>query len=169
GLEKPPQSMTDLSYADPKDRFVLVHGREWQLVGQTEEHTVLRLMERGDFVAQVTITPWDKAEKGKHLTPEQFKEAMAKTPGWEVEKEVQAGEVPADGGKWAYRLSALGKLDDVPVMQNFYLIAGPNGDQVVLVFTMAPKQADRLGSRDLALAGSIEFAPAGGGEKPKQP
>jgi len=91
------------------------------------------------------------------MEPEKFREMMAKTPGWEMDNEVQIGEVPAEGGRWIYRVSATGSLDGSNVLQNFYLIAGPNGEQVVIVFTMTPKQADRLGSRDLSLAGSIDF------------
>jgi hypothetical protein len=82
---------------------------------------------------------------------------MAETPGWELEKELQAGEVPGERDRWIYRVSAIGQMDGVQVLQNFYLVAGPAGQQVVLVFTMTPKQAEKLGSRDLSLAGSIEF------------
>jgi hypothetical protein len=114
-------------------------------------------MERGDFVAQATLSPWTKAEKGKHLSGEEFQEAMDATPGWQPEKVLQTGEVPAEGGRWMYRISALGKLDGSEVMQNFYLIASPEGEQLVIAFTMTPKQAERLGTRDLALAGSIEL------------
>ena len=153
----PPQTLTNLVYRDPKNRYDLIHGREWQGVGRTEEHHVLRLMERGDFVAQVTITVWKPAEKGKHLSPEEFAQAMADTPGWEPTKELQSGEVPAEDGKWIYRISTLGKMDGTEVMQNFYLVAGPDGQQIVLAFTLTPKQADRLGTRDLSLAGSLEF------------
>ena len=128
--------------------FELVHGREWQPVGRTDDHFVLRLMERGDFVAQVTITPWTKAEPGKHMAPEAFAEEMGHTPGWNMDRELQASDVRADEGRWIYRISALGTLDGAHVMKNFYLVAGPGGEQVVLVFTMTPKQADRLGSRE---------------------
>jgi len=157
GNAEPPAHVMHVRLTDPKGRFDLTHGREWTLVGQSPEHVVLRLMERGDFVAQATVTPWEPAEKGKHLSPARFHELMDRTPGWEVEKELQAGEVPAEGGRWIYRISALGQLDGSNVMQNFYLIAGPDGEQVVVVFTMTPKQAERLGSRDLSLAGSIDF------------
>jgi hypothetical protein len=157
GNKEPEPHRTQVLYVDPKSRFDLAHSREWTLVGQTEEHVILRLLERGDFVAQVTITPWEPAEKGKHMDPEKFRETMAGTPGWDMEKELQIGEVPCEGGRWMYRVSAQGRLDGAAVIQNFYLIASPNGDQVVLVFTMTPKQADRLGSRDLSLAGSVDF------------
>jgi hypothetical protein len=149
---EPPLPLTQLEYHDAKGRFDLLYAREWQTVSQSDEHIVMRLLERGDFVAQVTVTPWTAAEKGKHLTPEEFRQAMAETPGWEPEDELQAGEVPAEGGRWVYRISALGELDGTKVMQNFYLVAGSAGQQVVLAFTMAPKQADRLGSRDLSMA-----------------
>jgi hypothetical protein len=50
----------------------------------------------------------------------------------------------------------LGQLDGVPVMQNFYLVPGPDGEQVVVAFTLSPKQADKLGARDISLVTSME-------------
>ena len=82
---------------------------------------------------------------------------MAKVPGWEPADVLQVGEVPADGGRWIYRISALGQLDGVKVMQNFYLVAGSGGEQVVLAFTMSQAQAEKLAARDLSMAGSIDF------------
>jgi hypothetical protein len=154
---EPPARMTHLEYHDPKSRFDLGYGREWQAVAQTQDHLTLRLMERGDFVAQATVTPWTPSEKGKHLSGDEFKDAMAKTPGWEPDLELQAGEVPSDDGRWVYRISAQGKMDDETVVQNFYLIASPNGQQVVVAFTMKPTQVEKLGTRDLSLAGSLVF------------
>jgi hypothetical protein len=152
----PPGRLLNLEYRDAKDRFVLLHAREWQLVGDTGDHVVLRLLDRGDFVAQVTVTPWTKAKKGEHLSAEDFKTAMHNTSGWRPEKLLQEGEVPSGDKRWIYRLSVLGVLDGVNVLQNFYLVASPEGDQVVLAFTLTPKQADKLGSRDLSLAASVE-------------
>jgi hypothetical protein len=55
-------------------------------------------------------------------------------------------------------------------MQNFYLIAGPEGQQIVLAFTMPPKQADRLGTRDLSIAANINLPDSHQRtEKPKEP
>jgi hypothetical protein len=152
-----PAPLTQFVFREPRGRFELVHGREWQLVGRTDDQFVLRLMERGDFVAQVTITWWTKAEAGKHLTPEEFRQAMDGTPGWQPEEEIQTGEVPAAGGNWCYRLSLGGKLDGLKVTQNFFLLASPSGEQVVLAFTMTPGQVARLGSRDRVLVDGLSF------------
>jgi hypothetical protein len=158
GFDVPPP-LLQLEYRDPKGRFELALGRDWQTVGQTDEHLVMRLMEQGDFVAQVTITPWKTNPEGKHLSADEFREAMARTPGWEMEQELQVGEVPLPKGddRWVYRISALGKMDGLDVMQNFYLVAGPGGKQVVLLFTLTPKKAQKLAERDLSMACSIDF------------
>jgi hypothetical protein len=157
----PPGPMVQLEHRDADGRFEMLYAREWQLVGQTKERTVLRLMDRGDFLAQATVTPWTEADKGKHMSAEDFKKAMNATPDWEPERELQSGEVPSDReGRWTYRFSVIGKMDGVEVLQNFYLIAGPGGEQVVVVFTMTPKQADKFGVRDLALVGAIEVPAA---------
>lgn len=155
---KVPEALQVIEYRHPKRKFELNYSRDWQVVGEPDGRLILRLMDRGDFVAQATITPWTPAAKGKHLSPDEFRTAMAEAPGWEPEKELQAGEVPGGGeGRWVYRVSMLGKADGVAVLQNFFLLAGPNGDQVVVAVTLTPKKAEQLGGRDLSLAGSVEL------------
>ena len=151
----PPGPMTNLEYRDPKGRYALIHTRDWFLTAASAEHAILRLMDK-EWIAQVTVTPWTRAKKGEHLSAEQFKTAMHETTGWRPDRELQAGEVGSQGGKWIYRLSVLGQLNGVNVLQNFYLVAAPGGEQVVLAFTLSPKMADKLGARDLSLATSIE-------------
>src|SRR5262249_35026007 len=126
----------------------------------TNDHAILRLLDRGDLIAQATITPWTPAKAGEHLSAEAFDKAMAETPGWEPEQVLQSGEVPSEAGRWVYRISATGLLDGNKVMQNFYLIAGPGGEQIVVAFTLSAAKAERLGTRDLSLVGSLELLPS---------
>ena len=157
GVE-PPAAMTLLSYHhEGKTPYDLTYAREWQWVGQTKDHVVFRVMDRGDFVAQATITPWESAGAGKHMSVEAFREAMAKTPGWEQGDVAQDGEIPTDAGPWLYRISAAGVMDGLKVVQNFYLVASPTGEQIVLAFTMTPAQVEKLGTRDLAFVQGLEF------------
>jgi hypothetical protein len=155
--DAPPALLTQLECRDAKGRFSFLYNRDWVITSQTDAHVVLRLMDNGDFVAQATITPWTPAEKGKHLTPDAFRDAMNDTPGWLPDKELQAAEAPSPDDRWIYRISALGKMDDVDVLQNFYLMAAPSGEQIMTAVTLTPKEADKLGARDLALVSGIEF------------
>jgi hypothetical protein len=157
---EPPAPMMQLDYRDPQGRYSLLYPRCWHITAQMKDQLVLRCMDRGDFVAQAVLTPWKKADKGKHMTAEEFKQAMNEMPGWQMEKELQVGEVPADNGRWVYRYSASGQMDGVAAVQNCYLLATPEGEQMIVVFTMTPKQVDKLGARDLSLIGSLEIPAA---------
>jgi len=153
----PPVAMTFVEYRDAKDRYLLLHSRDWQLTAVTPDHAVWRLVERGEFIAQATVTPWTKAGKGKAEDAEAFKKAMNNTSGWRPEREIQAGKVETTGGKSIYRLSVLGQLEGVEVLQNFFLISNDQGEQVVLTVTTSPKNAEKLGAKDVSLAGSLEI------------
>ena len=82
---------------------------------------------------------------------------MAEAPGWTLEDVLDDGEVPTENGRWLYRVVARGTMDDVKVVQNFFLLAAPSGEQVVITFTMKPGQAAKIGSKDMTLVGSIGF------------
>jgi hypothetical protein len=146
-----PAPLLQLSYHDLKGRFDLVYPRPWQTVSLADDHLVLRLMDQSEFVAQATVTPWTRAEPGKHLDPEEFAEAMADTPGWDPEDVIQEGEVPLENNYWGYRISAAGTMDGLKVLQNFHVVTSPSGAQVVVVFTMTQAQAEKLGARDMEL------------------
>jgi hypothetical protein len=155
--DDPPATMKHLLHRDPKGRYRLLHAREWHVVGQTDYHLIMRYLDRGDFVAQATITPWQSAGAGKHLSPEEFEKLTQGGANWRVEQVTDRTEVPTDPDRWAYRISARGELDGSPVVQNFYIVANANGDQIILTFTMRPAAASRIGTRDLELVNAIDF------------
>jgi hypothetical protein len=157
----PPEKMTSLVYHDPRERFEMAYARDWRLVAHTDEFVVMRLMDRGDFIAQVTITPLKAADPGKSLSEEEFKELVNATPGWEPEAEAKVEEIttPASkGGDYLLkRLAAQGKLDGLKTTQFCYLLSSPRGEQLVVAFTTTPAQATALEDRDLALVRGITF------------
>jgi hypothetical protein len=157
--ETPDENMTALWHRDSKGRFDLSFARDWQVVARTDEYLVLRLLDRGDFVAQATLTWWKQALPGQHLSPEDFKDAMAQAPGW-VQEKADGKEVEAPKDHWLYRIEALGQLNGLKTQSYFYLLAGPQGQQLVLTFTLTPSQATKLGARDLALVRGVAFPDA---------
>jgi hypothetical protein len=157
GEELLPESSLQLLHRDRRDRFLLIHDREWHLAAETDSHLILRLMDRGDWVAQATITPWKKAAPKEHLSADEFKELIDETPGWDPEEVRDDGELRSEKGNWVYRVSALGNLDGLKVLQSFYLVAGPEGDQAIVMVTLRPALAEKLGTRDLKLVDGISF------------
>ena len=154
----PPASITALHHIDPKGRYKLIYPRSWHITGQSDAHLILRLLEGGNGIAQATITPWVKAEAGKHASKDEFKKSLAEVAGWVPTKIVEEAEVPLDGGRWLYRVAVEGKAGESAVLQTFHLLAGPKGDQVAVTFSMARDQAERVGQRDLELVKAIELS-----------
>lgn len=152
-----PAAMTAVRHADPKGRYTLVHAREWHVTGQTDAHLVVRLLDRGGFVAQATLSAWRPAEPGKHMAAADFKKAVAEAPGWIQSKVLADGEVAVTGGRWLYRLTAEGKMDELPVVQTFYLLAGAGGEQMGVTVAVTPEQVRAVAGRDLDLVKAIEF------------
>jgi hypothetical protein len=146
-----------LSFGDAKGRWELLHDRSWHVVAQTEQHAVLRLLDRGELIAQMNVIPWEKAQPGKHMAPEDLRKHIEGSPDFIVDQTLQADEVPDDEKRWIYRVSVVGRSDEVQVLQNYYAVAGPGGNQVVLIFTTEVPLAERLAERDLSIVGSVRF------------
>lgn len=157
---KVPELLTMLRYGDPSGRYNFVHHREWRMVGRTKDHLVLRLLDKGEFAAQATITAWKKADPGQHSSPEEFKRLLGQLPGWEPEQILADGALPTDGGRWLYRVVARGKQDGIAVVQSFYLLAGPQGNQVAFTVLARAEKAPKIGERDLMIVNAIEFPAA---------
>jgi hypothetical protein len=146
---QPRSELTNLEFKDVSGRFELQCSRQWYLVGKSSEHTVFRLMERGELVAQLTVAPWRPAVDGKHLTPDEVKSIVANSPGWNQDTLIKAEEVKLNSNQWAYLVAGEGDLSSGRAVQYFYFVAGPDGNQAMLTFTMTPAQSQKLGSRDL--------------------
>jgi hypothetical protein len=152
-----PAAMKLLRHADPQGRYSLVYPRDWHITGQTDQHLILRLLDRGEFIAQATVVPWKKVDPGKHTPADEFKKAASATPGWSAGRVLEDAETTSPDGRWLYRILAEGKMDDLPVVQSFSIVAGPRGDQAALTVAMKPEKAKAVGARDRELLNAITF------------
>lgn len=152
--DKIPVELTRLRHTTAKYSFT--YPREWVTLGNTPDHFVLRLITGGEPAAQATVSVWKKAGAGEHSTATDFKEMIARVPGWEASEALSDGEVKAEG-KWVYRWSGKGKQDGNPVVQTFYLIAAPTGEQLTLMLLCAPDKVGKLADREKELIDGITF------------
>jgi len=155
--DEPQELLKLLQHRDPGGKYAFLYGRDWHIVGETQNHLVMRLLDRGDFITQATVAKWKSADAGKHTDADEFKRVVAEAPGWLLDEIIEAGEVPTDEGRWMYRITAKGELDGAKVVQCFYLLAGASGDQVAVTFVMKSANATKIGTRDVALVNAIEF------------
>lgn len=158
--ETPAVNLTNLAHQDAKKRFTLSHARNWHVVSPEDSpQLVMRYVERGEFLGQVTITTWKKVDPKNAMTLADFAALTEKTPGWAVDKEIERKTLDntPKGQHAVHRVVASGELDGVRTVQYFYLIVGSGGDQLIATFSVVPTQVQRLGSRDLELVREVGF------------
>ncbi len=101
-----PALMLQMEYEHPKKVYGLLYPRYWHIVcagGGTPRHASDGV--RGDFVAQVTVAVWEKQPAGKHLSPEQFTEAIGRQEGWVPAKTLDTRELAGERGGWMCRVA----------------------------------------------------------------
>lgn len=153
-----PAHLGGVEYVDPQRRFTLVHPRDWRLTGATPQQATFRLLVRGEFITQATITPFEKVPAGQRTETAKFKTDALASPGWNAESIIDEGDVKLAGSpRQAFRVTATGETEGIKVVQTFVLITGPNGDQAVITFQSRQQSLTKLGTRDMTFAEGLDF------------
>ncbi len=167
-----PSELTNIIHQDAKKRFTLSYPRDWHVVSDSAQ-LVMRLIDRGDLISQVTVSPWKKADLTSVMKLDAFAELMAKTPSWQEDKEIERRVVNMKGLHTVYRVASSGLLstgsaEGARTVQYFYLIVGNRGEQMIVTFSMTPQQVQRFGDRDLELVRDLVFPEARDNDAPQK-
>ncbi len=154
-----------LVYQSPSGKFELLHDRDWHIYWDDTRLAVLKRLKDGALTAQCNLAAGPNAGKGRHQDPGQFRDDVKKALGARFRGILAEGEVEgADAGNYRYRVAAQGQDGEVGILWYYYLLAGPDGDQVVATFTLGIPEQKRFGDQDLRLIGSFEWK-----ERPARP
>jgi len=156
-----------LSPDPPPDRLLLQQtffgdvvcqfDRRWHVFHASPQVAVLRLVENGTFLSQCNLSPIPSAPPGRHVPKARFVEDIQRSLGERFQTLVKDGEVPADDGRFIYRVVVHGKDGGLNMQWNYYLVAAPNGRQVSLVFAVERENLERFGDRDLQFVRRLRF------------
>ncbi len=147
-----------LLFIAPDGKYSLVHDRDWHLFWDDSRQVVLKRLDRGELVAQCNISDGPNAGKGRHQDVGQFRDDLRKALGDRFVRVVGEGEVAgAPAGGFRHKVSIQGRQGDAGVLWHYYLIAGPEGDQLIATFTLGLAQQAQFADQDLRLIGSLEW------------
>jgi hypothetical protein len=151
------QSLIELT--SEKGGFQLAHDRRWGVMVERHDATMLRLVDRGDLIAQCNISPLPAFTKGEVLTLEGFqndvKQALGKNFGEVVEAAQEAGE----GEIVIQRITVSGTAGELPIQWTYYHVFDDNGHRASLVFTIEGKLVERFAQIDRELISGYRFLP----------
>lgn len=148
---------TLIELASEAGGFTLLHDRRWSVMLERPDLTVLRLVDRGDLIAQCNITPRAPLAKDEQLTLEGFQEDVKRVLGNNFEEITQAGEENATSGLRVLRVVVAGKAGELPIQWTYYHLSDDYGHRAAFVFTLESSLLDRFGHIDRELIANFRF------------
>jgi hypothetical protein len=146
-----------LKFEAAKSGFRVLHDRRWRAMVDNGEVSILRLVDRGDLIAQCNISPLPDMTPGKYLALEEFKaeieEALAKNFGQIIE----AAQTKNENGLRVLKIVASGTSSELPIQWIYYHVSNEQGRRAAYVFTLEARLLERFGAADDLLTSTFEF------------
>jgi hypothetical protein len=145
----------------PGGKATLLHDRSWHTFWENPRLTVLKRLHDGQVIAQCNLMLGPPAGKGRHQDPSQFRDDIRRALKRRFVQFLGAGEVDGDpAGGFRYKVGVQGREGNLGIVWYYFLVAGPEGDQLLATFTLAEDQAKLFGEHDVAVIGSLKWLPA---------
>ena len=92
------------------------------------------------MVAQCNLSVGPAAGPGRHQDPTQFRDDIRRALKGRFVQFLGVGEVDGDpAGGFRFKVGVQGREGDLGVVWYYYLVASPDGDQLVAIFTLADR------------------------------
>lgn len=146
-----------LKLESPKAGFRVLYDKRWRVMVDRSDVAILRLVERGDLIAQCNISPLPESAPGKHLSLEEFKGEIEEALGKNFGQIVEAKQSKTESGLHVLRIVASGVSSELPIQWIYYHVSSDGGRRAAYVFTMEARLAERFGAADEILGSTFEF------------
>lgn len=137
--------------------FHLVYDRRWHITRNETTLVVLRLIDRGELIAQCNISPLPKLDQGKTVTIEQFQSEVRQSLGKRFDHFDTVAEGKGAGGLRILKVVVSGFASEIPIQWRYYLAIDPDGRRIAIAYTMESDLIERFADADLAMTESLEF------------
>ncbi|QGJ70117.1 Hypothetical protein PBC10988_18060 [Planctomycetales bacterium 10988] len=154
----PHPAVTMLVYEQPGQYFFF-HPRDWYLLENDSQNVVLRLVRRGDLMAQCNIRAAKVGEDAPEPTMKNFQKQVQQVLGDQFEKFIDAGQVPHEVDYNILRLEVAGTASNLPIRWIYYLV-NVNERQAVFTFTTEEALVESLKSIDYEIVSSFRYLEA---------
>ncbi len=145
------------------------HGRDWHILDERPNILVLRLVQRGELVAQANISPLPPAAEEKRLDLDAFQKEVEKALGENFGEVIAASESRNPAGQRVFRVVVQGEVNSLSIQWNYYLVSDDEGHQLSLVFTFERNLAKRFQHADKVIVDSLRIEPDQTKEADKSP
>lgn len=135
-------------------RFVL--DRRWDVMLDRHDVTILRLVDRGDLIAQCNISRLPSLPMNQQLSLEGFQADVKRTLGKNFGSIKEAAE-GANRDLRILRVIVEGVASELPIRWSYYHVSNEAGDRASLVFTMEGSLAEKYATIEDDLLAGFHF------------
>lgn len=137
--------------------FGLLHARDWQMMVDRHDVTILRMIQQGELIAQCNISSLPDLAVGKRVQLTEFQADIEKALGKNFGQFVEASQQKNERGHRVLRAVVSGMASELPIQWIYYHISDDTGRQTAIVFAMDVKIIEKFAAADESIVGTFEF------------
>ena len=142
-------AVSQLRYEDGKGAWKFQHPRSWYMLPDEPNKTMLRMLDKGELVAQCNIVSMPKIDPKYPTQLKKFAADLAKGLEKNSVNMVSAEESVNFAGYSELRVILDGKVDGgIPLRWVYYLLTDKEGYQTVIVFVVEAEHLQQFGDSD---------------------
>jgi hypothetical protein len=149
--------MLRLGYVSTSGEFQFWHDRRWYLTSDDAKLTVMRLLDRGELVAQCNVSLLHGGKKAP-VTLAEFQHDVQTSLGKNFGQFTSASQSASAAGYTVLRVVARGAVAQVPIEWIYYLVEDPQGKRVTLAFTYEQSLTERFAQADREVVSQLRMA-----------
>ena len=142
---------------DPYDRYDVVYENNWKIIEEGSEYLMMRFVDQGALVGQVTLTPLPL--QSKVLTLSDFENDIEQTLGEQFGHLVSASTFSRDDGTTIMRVASVGESEDLPFHWIHYHLRSIEGRRLSLAFVVESRHLARFSEADRQYIEGVDLAP----------
>jgi hypothetical protein len=155
-LDATPET-TLLTHTPANGEFSLSYDRRWHLITDERNVSVLRLIDRGELVGQVNVSPLPAKKPGDALTLTELQGDIQRNLGKAFGQFVKAGQSTDAQNRRVLRVEAIGKTGDLDVRWVYYYVADEQGRNAALAFTLEESLVEKFGKADEPIVAGLKL------------
>ena len=150
---------TLLTFDTAKSYFRMLLDRRWRVLTDRHDITILRLIDRGDLIAQCNLASLPELPAGRQLSLEELQDDIKQSLEKNAPQFVEATQAIDDDGLRVLRVVVVGQVAELPIQWAYYHLSNNAGRRASFVFTLESSLIERFAEIDRALTGTFQFLP----------
>ncbi|WP_425615128.1 hypothetical protein NA78x_005025 [Anatilimnocola sp. NA78] len=148
---------TLLSFRSEKGGFELVHDRRWRVMNERYDSAILRMVDRGELVAQCNIAKLKTFGKDEKLSLDTFQGDVKTALEKQKAQIIEASESVNEAGIKVQRLMVAGFASELPIQWTYYHLTDAAGRRASVVFTIDQKLVEKYAHIDQEIIAGCRF------------